>query len=63
MTLPMATLAGGEVARYDFEGNNPFDDKSNNGHNASLESGATLIHNFGGNLHDITTKEDTSTYL
>ncbi|HFC00629.1 MAG TPA: hypothetical protein ENJ53_07475, partial [Phaeodactylibacter sp.] len=61
----VATIAsGGDVAngilgKYDFEGANPLDDKSGSGNNATLQNGATLVQNFGGNLHDIETKEDT----
>ncbi len=61
----VATIAsGGDVAngilgKYDFEGANPLDDKSGNGNDATLQNGATLVQNFGGNLHDIETDEDT----
>ncbi|MBU1657471.1 tandem-95 repeat protein, partial [bacterium] len=47
------------VAHYDFEGNNPLEDKSGNGHDASLQNGAELIDETG-DASKIQTDEDSS---
>ncbi len=61
--LNIAGETSGLVAAYDFEGSNPLADKSGNGNDATLQSGAAVITVTEGPTEDTTFTVDAATLL